>query len=320
MKYLSLIIALMFGVAAFAQDEEENDGPWKTSGLASFTVNQASFSNWSAGGDNSIATMALFKFFGDYTKDNFSINNSATLKYGLLKNEGESLRKNEDLIELNSQFNQQFAEKWSASGLINFTTQFADGYNYPDDSTVISKFLSPAFLTVAPGILYKPVDYFSILVSPATMRTIFVMDQDLADLGAFGVDPAEIDTATGNKISDGENMKVKLGAFAEFYFKKDIQTDLTFESKLNFFYNYLPDDVIPDGTAPIDFNWQNFINYKLNDWFSANVFVHLAYFPGDVLIETVPPVEDLGGNTIKVSPNDKLQIKQTFGIGFAYNF
>lgn len=320
MKYLSLIIALMFGVAVFAQDEEENDGPWKTSGLASFTVNQASFSNWSAGGVNSIATMALFKFFGDYTKDNFSINNSATLKYGLLKNEGESLRKNEDLIELNSQFNQQFAEKWSASGLINFTTQFADGYNYPDDSTVISKFLSPAYLTVAPGILYKPVDYFSILMSPATMRTIFVMDQDLADLGAFGVDPAEFDTVTGNKISDGENMKVKLGAFVEFYFKKDIQTNLTVESKLNAFYNYLPDDVIPDGTAPLDLNWQSFINYKLTDWFSANLFVHLAYIPGDVLIETVPPVEGLTGNTIEVSPNDKLQIKQTFGIGFAYNF
>jgi hypothetical protein len=319
MKYIALTIAVMLGMAAFAQ-EEENTRPWKTSGIASFTVNQASFSNWSAGGENSIATMALFKFFGDYTKDNFSINNSATFKYGLLKNESESLKKSEDLIELNSQFNQKFSDKWSASGLINFTSQFANGYNYPDDVTVISKFLAPAYLTVAPGILYKPVDYFSILMSPASMRTIFVMDQDLADLGAFGVDPAEIDTVTGIRISDGENIKVKLGAFVEFYFKKEIKTDLSFESKLNFFYNYLPDDVIPEGTAPLDVNWQNFISYKLNNWFSANLFVHLAYVPGDVRIESVPPVDGIGENKIEVKANDKMQLKQTFGIGFAYNF
>ncbi|NCU32090.1 MAG: DUF3078 domain-containing protein [Candidatus Moranbacteria bacterium] len=319
MKYIALTIAVMLGMAAFAQ-EEENTGPWKTSGIASFTVNQASFSNWSAGGENSIATMALFKFFGDYTKDNFSINNSATFKYGLLKNESEPLKKSEDLIELNSQFNQKFSDNWSASGLINFTSQFANGYNYPDTSTVVSKFLSPAYLTVAPGILYKPVDYFSILMSPASLRTIFVMDQDLADLGAFGVDPAEIDTVTGNKISDGENVKVKLGAFVEFYFKKEIKTDLSFESKLNFFYNYLPDDVIPEGAAPLDVHWQNFINYKLNNWFSANLFVHLAYIPGDVRIESVPPVGGIGENKIEVKANDKMQLKQTFGIGFAYNF
>lgn len=299
-NYITLIIALLIGVAAMAQ-EEEAEKPWKTSGIASFTVNQASFSNWSAGGENSIATTALFKYFADYTKNDFSINNSLTLRYGLLKNESESMRKNEDLIEFNSQFNYRFSEHWSATGLINFNTQFANGYDYPDDSTVISTFLAPAYFTVAPGILYKPVDYFSILISPASLRAIIVADQTLADLGAFGVDP-------------GDNSKVKVGAFTEFYFKKDLQTDLTFESRLNFFLNYLDDDVVPEGTLPLDMSWQNFINYKLNNWFSANAFVHLVYMPGDVRIEKLP------GEIPEAVPNDKLQVRQTFGIGFAYNF
>lgn len=319
MRKVFFMIVLMAGIGAFAQDTTQPVNPWKTSGITSLTLNQASFSNWSAGGENSIATTALFKFFADYTKDNFSVNNSLNLRYGMVKNESDPLRKSEDLIELNSQVNQQFSEHWSASGLVNFTTQFADGYNYPDDSTIVSKFMSPAYLTIAPGILYKPVDYFSILFSPASMKAIFVMDQELADLGAYGVNPAEFDEQ-GNKTADGENSKVKLGAFAEFYFKKDLKTDLSFESKLNFFYNYLPDDNIPDGTMPLDVNWQNFLNYKLNKWFSANLFVHLAYMPGDVRIETVPPVTGIGGNKIEVTPNDKLQVKQTFGIGFAYNF
>ncbi|NCC74124.1 MAG: DUF3078 domain-containing protein [Sphingobacteriia bacterium] len=319
MKRIALMILLLFSLGVVAQEAEESKGPWKTSGITSLTLNQASFSNWSAGGENSVATMALFKFFADYTKNNFSVNNSATLKYGLLKSGDQGIRKNEDLIELNSQFNQKISDKLSGSGLINFTSQFSNGYNYPDDSTVISKFLAPAYLTIAPGLMYKPVDYFSILFSPVSMRTIFVTDQALADLGAFGVDPAEYNDQ-GIKISDGSLSKLKLGAFAEFYLKKDIKTDFNFESKLNLFYNYLKDDVIPDGTAPLDFNWQNFINYKLSKWFSANAFVHFAYMPGDVRIESVPPVGGIGGNNIVVKANDKLQVKQTFGIGFAYNF
>ncbi|HRW97070.1 MAG TPA: DUF3078 domain-containing protein [Bacteroidales bacterium] len=165
MKRIALMILLLFSLGVVAQEAEEIKGPWKISGITSLTLNQASFSNWSAGGENSLATMALFKFFADYTKNNFSVNNSATLKYGLLKSGDQDIRKNEDLIELNSQFNQKISDKLSGSGLINFTSQFSNGYNYPDDSTVISKFLAPAYLTIAPGLMYKPVDYFSILLA-----------------------------------------------------------------------------------------------------------------------------------------------------------
>jgi hypothetical protein len=318
MKRTIVFLMIFAALNVFSQDAEEPSGPWKTSGLISLSLNQASYSNWTAGGENSIAFSAVGKYFADYTKNNFSINNALTLKYGVLKNESfDKARKNEDQIELISRFNQKFSEHWSISGQANFTTQFANGYNYPDDSTVVSKFLAPGYLTVAPGLMYKPVDYFSILFTPITMRGIFVSDQGLADAGAYGVNAAEYDTTGGQrkKIKDGEQVKIKMGAFAEFYFKKEIKPDLNLESRLNFFYNYLKDNNILVGKLPLDINWQTFLNYKLNKWFSTNFYAQLAYMPGDVFIDRTV----LTGET-KPLPNDKIQLFQTFGIGLAYNF
>lgn len=317
-KFFTVLFALV-SMILFAQSEVDTVKHWKVTGLGSLTINQASYTNWSAGGENSISGTALIKLFANYTKGNFSWNNSLNLKYGMLKNESESLKKTDDLIELNTQINQKFAEHWSSSGLINLTTQFADGYNYPDDSNIVSKFFAPAYLTVAPGVSYKPNDYFSILITPITMKGTFVMDQALADLGAYGVDPAKYDSIGGEwvKTEDGKNSKIKVGAFVEFYFKKMLKEDLGYESKLNLFYNYLQDNNIPEGIAPIDFNWQNFFIYKISKVFSASLFFHLAYMPGDVFIDRTT----VGGTeVITVSPNDKLQIKENFGIGLAYTF
>lgn len=315
-KVLLFFVAVSITAVLFAQGADTLK-PWKISGIGSLTLNQASFSNWSPGGENSVSATAFLKFYADYTRENFSVNNTVNLKYGMINSESESLKKNEDLIELISQFNHKFSEHWSASALLNFNTQFANGYNYPDDSTVISTFMAPGYLTIAPGVLYKPVDYFSILFAPVSMKSVFVMDQDLADVGAFGVDKADtLDDGTLDR-GTGKKSKIKLGTFVEFYFKKEIKKDLALESKINLFYNYLQDNNIPDGTFPMDFNWETFINYKISKWFSANLFVHLAYMPGDVFISRS---NDLTGGTIEVKPNDKLQIKQSFGIGLAYNF
>jgi len=177
--------------------------------------------------------------------------------------------------------------------------------------------MAPGYLTIAPGLVYKPVDYFSILITPITMRGIFVADQQLADAGAYGVDAAVYDTTGGQrvKVEDGKQMKIKLGAFAEFYIKKDLKTDLSLESRLNFFYNYLQDNNIPDGKMPLDVNWQTFINYKLNKFFSTNLYVQLAYMPGDVFIDRKVLVDN-----DPPAPNDKVQLFQTFGFGLAFNF
>lgn len=314
MRKIFTVFVFFISVSVFAQESADTTKPWKVTGLGSLSFTQASFTNWSAGGENSVAGLVLVKMYADYVKGNFSNNNSLTFKYGIQQNESYNQpRKNEDLIDLNSQVNHKISKNWRISALLNFNTQFTNGYNYPNDSLVISKFMAPGFLTISPGMLYKPSDYFSVLLTPITMKGIFVLDQDLADLGAFGVDKAETDTA-GNMIAGtGKTSKIKMGAFMEVYFKKTFKETFAFESKLNMFFNYLHDNNIPEGVTPIDVNWQNFFIYRINKWFSTSLFVHLAYMPGDVFIERKGINEP-----ITTKPNDKLQIKQTFGVGLAY--
>ncbi len=312
-KVLLFFVAVFFAAFSFAQDADTLK-PWKVYGLGSLSVNQASFSNWSAGGDNSFSGTALLKLYTDYAKGKSTWNTVLNMKYGMIKTGDDPVEKNDDLIELISQYNYQLSKVWRASAQLNFTSQFAKGYENAGDEHYISKFMAPGYLTFTPGVTYQPVEYFNILMSPITPKTIFVLDQDLADLGAFGVDKADtlvdgsIDKGTG-KIS-----KFKFGAFVEFYFKKEIKTDLAIESRLNAFYNYLQDNSIPENAVPVDVNWQTFLNYTLNKWMSVSFFLHLAYRPGDVMITT----DDAG--VVTATPNDKLQVQETLGIGLTYNF
>ena len=55
----------------------------------------------------------------------------------------------------------------------------------------ISKFMAPGYLMVSLGIDWKPKEYFSIMISPLTSKITFVNDDQLAAIGAFGVDPGD---------------------------------------------------------------------------------------------------------------------------------
>jgi len=312
-RVLLFFVTILFATVSFAQNPDTLK-PWKVYGLTSLSLNQASFSNWSAGGDNSLSGTALLKLYADYTMNKSTWNTVLNMKYGMVKTGDDPTEKNEDLIELISQYNYEIAKVWRASAQLNFTTQFAKGYENPGDDYYISNFMAPGYLTLTPGITYQPVEYFSILMSPVTPKGIFVLDQDLADVGAFGVDPADT-TADGTIVKGtGQTTKLKFGAFVEFYLKKELKPDLAIESRLNVFYNYLKDNAIPEGDVPVDMNWQTYLNYTLNKWFSVNFFLNLLYQPGDKLITTNEAGE------VTVTPNDKLQVQETLGIGLTYNF
>jgi hypothetical protein len=148
-KVLLFFVAVVFAASTFAQDADTLK-PWKIYGVTSLTINQASFSNWSAGGENSFSGTALLKFYADYAKGNNSVNTVLNLKYGMIKTGDDKLKKNDDLIELISRYNNQFQKNWAASVQLNFTTQFAEGFDNPEDEHYISKFMAPGYLTIAP--------------------------------------------------------------------------------------------------------------------------------------------------------------------------
>jgi hypothetical protein len=312
MKSKFLILLMMVPLFAWSQDDTIKY--WKWTGITGVNLNQTSFSHWTAGGTSSVSFSALGKFSGNYKKDKLTWNNNLNLLYGMIKEQDENLTKNEDLMELISVVGHDFSKNWSLTGYVSFRSQFAYGYDSDYDTIKISEFMAPGYLTLSPSIRYAPREWFYLLLSPVTAKFTFVMDQKLADLGSFGVTPAEYDT-NDLMIKSGEQMLLYMGPFIEAYFKKEVAKGLTYESRFNLIYTFLNRDNLEPYDA--DISWENFVNYSIAKYFSISLFLHFLYMPGQPVIK----FETTNGVVVPYSePNRHLQIKETLGIGITYSF
>lgn len=309
---LIFCIAILFSISTHAQvtDAEKTlktqskdtvDG-WKTGGIISANLAQTRISNWASGGENSLAIQGLFQLYANYKKDKNAWDNSLDIGYGVLGTGDKSLyyKKTDDKIDFLTKYGRQAHKNFYYAALGNVRTQMAAGYNYPNDSIAISKFLAPAYITTALGIDYKPNTYVSMFLAPITGRITIVNDQILADAGAFGVSP-------------GENIRTEFGGYIRLiYSRKDFENEIlknvAFTSKLDLFSNYL------EKPQNIDINWETQISWKINKFMSVNFNTHLIY--DDDIKFGVDTNND--GVDDKFVP--KLQFKQIFGLGIAVRF
>ncbi len=139
-------------------------------GFTSLTFNQVSLSNWVAGGEDALSATGILNLFGKYKKEKIAWDNSLDLGYGFLKSGSQGLRKNEDKMEFNSILGYKAVEKLYYSVLLNYRSQFTNGYKYPNDSVVVSRFNAPGYLALSIGLDYKPNDFFSVYLSPIGAR------------------------------------------------------------------------------------------------------------------------------------------------------
>jgi hypothetical protein len=301
---------LMF-LSLVSMGQNKADTAWKIGSKGILAFSQSSFTNWAAGGDNTITLNGLVDFYAKYEKGNKKWENLLILGFGQTKTGDQEYRKSEDKIDFLSVYGIKASEKWYYSANFNFRSQFAPGYDYPDgiDSTrvKISNFLAPAFISVGLGMEYRPVDYFSVYLSPATARWIIVNDQELADQGLFGVEAATYEPdSLGNpdltkKITDGETSRFEFGAYVRIMFVKDIAKNINLSTKLELFSDYI------ENPQNVDVNWDTMINFKVNNWLSANFGLQMVY-------DDNTPITDKDGNT-----GPRTQIKQLLGVGLTYS-
>lgn len=306
-RNLIAAIAILLAVPSLAQDAAPVDTSWKRSGLVGINFTQVNLSNWAAGGENSFAGMAMFKYAANYNDGKNTWDNMIDLAYGLTQKGDESPIKSDDKIDLSTKYGRYAFKHWYYSALLGFKSQFTAGYNYPNDSVEISNFMAPAYITLALGMDYKPSDAFTMLVAPLTGRIILVNDQNLADAGAFGVDPAQFDLL-GNKISDGENLRYEFGAFLKAEYKKDILENVNFSTKLELFSNYI------DEPQNVDVNWETAFSMKVNKYITATLSTQLVY--DDNTIINI----DKNDDGIIDESGPRTQFKEVLGIGLAYKF
>ncbi len=270
--------------------------PWKLSGSAALNMTQSSYSNWSAGGQNSVAGVASGGLVLDYAKNKWQWNTTLDLAYGLMVQDESGRSKTDDKIEFASKLGHKATKYWYYTFLAQFKTQFDKGYSkYPvadeDKWDYTSRFMAPGYLTLSLGMDYNPNADFSLFISPITLRATYVQDKRLSDAGSYGLDP-------------GKKSLVQYGGFLKATYQKKMAEDrILFKTKLELFTDW--------GNKPqnVDVNWEMNIDFKVTKWLSTRLYTQMIY-DDDVRIP------DADG--VLQGPN--LQFKEVLGIGLSYIF
>lgn len=259
---------------------------WKITGDHSLIVNQSSFSNWIAGGTNSFGGSARIKYSLDYKKGKNIFKNKITIGYGQVNNKNDKMRKTDDILLLESMYGRSISKNWYASVDLSFKTQMFNGYDYtahPDYTPQdrISSFMSPGYLTLGVGFEYKPDGNFQLSLLPITSKNTFVLDKKLQKKDNYGLK------------HDGDYMFMELGAMVTGKYKVEIMKNVVWDNVLSLFTNYL------SHTERVDVNFGSVIDMKVNNHISTKLTFDLIYDHDQI---------------------DKVQTRQTFGIGLSYGF
>lgn len=287
MKTKLFILALLAPVFAMAQEET----PWVHSGITGINFSQTSFTNWSEGGDNSVASNAYLNGSLNYKKDKISWTNDLSINYGQNNTKMTGWRKNIDNLNFASKFGQQMTEKVYYAALLDFKTQMTDGYQYNNagDRTLISKFLTPAYLNVSVGLDYKPNDNLAFYFSPVAGKLTITADTLFST--RYGVDP-------------GKMLRAQLGAIfkASCNYDKLMNGKMTLKSALDLFTAY------DDSFGNIDVNWDMLVGLNLSKFVTLTFQSTLKYD------DDIKYIDEDGIHGARV------QFKEILGLGLSYKF
>lgn len=301
-KHLLLrVVGLLLLVSSFsvnAQDTEppyvpiSRDSAWTTGGNAGIFFQQVALDNWAGGGENAIAYGMEVNLYANKRRRSHTWFNSLQAGYGIAKIGDADARKNNDFLIITSQYGRNLKNpKWQLSAGIDFRTQFDDGFNYGGASdgtdTLISTFMAPGFLSPYLGFTYKPNDNFFATIAPIMEKMTFVLDDQLSNAGAFGVDP-------GDKFISASGWSINSG------YQKEIMTNVNLKANLLLFAPY-------EDQRHIDVNFDLFLNFKVNKYITTN-FTLQAIYDHDIKIDD--------GDSV----GPRLQLRNILNIGLTYNF
>lgn len=284
--------------AAAARTAADSTGKlWTKSGVFNVNMTQVNLSNWSAGGYSSVSGMVMFNGVANWRKGRRAWDNSLILAFGGQHiHDGSEPVKTDDRIELNSKYGYELSQAWYLAGLVQFKTQFTEGFNA--ERVRISNLLAPAYLTGGIGMDYKPNAKFNAFISPAVARIIIVDDESLfggstdPDLRVYGV-------------LNGDNTAFEFGGYVRMQYQTDLAPNITFMTRGDVFSNYLRNP------QNMDVTWETLWTFKVNDWFSATLNTLLIYDH-----DTNLPKTDAEGLPYT---GPATQFKETLGIGLAWN-
>lgn len=284
---------------------------WETQNVIGFNFSEAAFVNWNAGGNNLVSGLLNSKFVRKYKFRYIQWSSDLEMRYGLNAQEGRELRKTEDVIRFSSTFGfrRDTISNWYYSLKTNFNTQFTNGFKYPNKENPISAFMAPGYLFFGGGASYIPDGKkLNLYISPLTQKATFVLNQELANNGAFGVKRAILDI-DGNIIEEGKKVFMELGFLITNTWENEITKNVILNHRVNLYTDYL------NSFGNIDIDWELNFNLKVNQFISASFGTHIIY-DDDILFDVQ---EDANGN-VSQRGEPRIQFRQILGVGLLYDF
>ncbi len=260
---------------------------WTFGGGVGFDFSQLLLLNPRVGsGENRVGVGGIGSAYANYAKERITWENFASLQLAAQKigsGQDRPWLKNLDIFRIGSKLGYKFNNpKWSAA--LEFTLQsillptYEGNILRPTEANeaLLARFMSPAFMTLSPGIDYKATPNLSFFLSPFAGKAVAVLDDRIAALGIHG-NPVTRD-ADGVVISY-ENVDYQLGAFFKtLYTNKFMEDKLSLTTSLDLYSNYLRDP------QNIDVLWKVDLGYAIWRNLSLNIATELFY-DHDVLVQ-----------------------------------
>ena len=168
--------------------------------------------------------------------------------------------------------------------------------------------MAPGYLYIGIGAEYAPEKgKTALFVSPLTLKSTFVLDQNLADKGSFGLPVAEYDNA-GNITKHSKRSLTEVGFLLSGKHEIGIYENVTMYNQVSFYTQY------DKSFGNIDVDWQMSVDMKINNYLQARIGTHLKYDDDIKFKERILP------NGAKQLYSPRVQFKQILGVGFKYIF
>ncbi len=239
--------------APAATEEAPAAAAWKPNAVGQFTVNQNAFSNWKAGGVDSLAWQANLNLGADYASPDWLWVNTGKFAYGATRSEGQDFRKSADEIRIESvlTWNLPFVVKPYAA--LRGETQFTTGYEYHGVTvtpTPKSGFLDPGYFTESVGVGYAVDKFLKTRIGFAVKETVTRTYSD----------------ASNDKTTpDIERLKVEPGAEWVTDCKRPLSDILVSTWQLNVFSNCkAPDEIVVRWDWLLSANVAKYVTVNLN--------------------------------------------------------
>ena len=350
MKRISFILLFVFArFISYSQDpnvkemrgqaerksEVKDTTGWQKGGVIGISLAQGSSKNWAAGAEKfSFSTASTVSVFANIREGKMYWNNTLDLGYAIQNTHTVGSRKTDDKIDFFSKLGRDISKTVSIAGVLNFRSQFTDGYDYNYLGKGIRKktssFLAPAYVILAPGIDWHPTNYFSIFISPASLRMVIVANDPRSYLFPGAVIPDSLRTPGGPQfetplavlygVDPQRKVRTEVGGFASVNFNKEIVKNIVLKSRLDLYSNYLsttrfavtgPDQLaitkIGSNPEKVDIFWTTLIAMKVNRFISVTYNFDLIYDDD---------VRQFGTNKSSAGT----QIRSLLGVGFSAQF